>query len=120
MGKYTAAVDDHLELPALACLPAGDARLRRRSAARVPAPVPVRLVIDTGSRRTTLIPGVIRQLELMATTQVRVATALSSGVTYLFWVRLDFPKTGLAAFDPVQVASLDMPARLSRFHGVLG
>jgi hypothetical protein len=120
MGKYTAAVDDHLILPARARLPEGEEAGRRRAGAQVPTPVAIRLVIDTGSKRTTLIPGLIRHLDPQSTRRVRVVTSFAAGRTELFWVRLDFPQTGLASFDPVQVARLAMPAELSQFHGVLG
>jgi hypothetical protein len=77
-------------------------------------------LIDTGSKRTTLVPDVLRHLDPQADVAVRVATALAAGLTKLFWVRLDFPEAGLAPFDPVQVAGLAMPAALGQFHGVLG
>jgi hypothetical protein len=120
MGRYTAAVRDHLILPALVSLPAGEERLRRGAGQRVPAPVSLRLLIDTGSRRTTLIPGVVRHLDPPAGVEVELVTPLASVAATLYWVRLAFPEAGLAPFDPVQVARLPMPAQLSQFHGLLG
>jgi len=120
MGKYIATVDDHLILPALVHLSEGEERFRARARRRVPPPVPIRLLIDTGSKRTTLIPGLIRHLDPQASQPVRVATALAAGTTRLFWVRLAFPATGLASFDPVRVARLAMPPDLAQFHGLLG
>jgi hypothetical protein len=107
-------------LPALAMLPAGPERLLRLSWRPVAAPVAVRLVIDTGSKRSTLVPGVLDHLNSFAGSPVRVATALSSGSTRLFWVRLTFPEAGLAPFELVQVVRLGMPPDLAPFHGVLG
>jgi hypothetical protein len=120
MGKYSARVVDHMILPARAMLPAGPERLLRLSGRPVPAPVAVRLVIDTGSKRTTLVPGVLDHLNSFAGSPVRVATALHSGTTRLFWVRLAFPEARLAPFELVQVVRLGMPPDLALFHGVLG
>jgi hypothetical protein len=120
MGKYSARVVDHLILPALAGLPVGLERDLRRSGRRIPAPVAVRLLIDTGSKRSTLVPGVLDHLEAPAGEPVRVATSLRAGVTQFFWVRLSFPEAGLAPFEMVQVALLGMPVELASFHGVLG
>ncbi len=120
MGKYVAAVEDHLILPATVRLPDGEELLRERAGRRVPSAVPIRLLIDTGSKRTTLIPGVVRHLDPRPGSEVRVAAALYAGRARLFWVRLDFPQAGLAAFDLVQVARLAMPPDLAQFHGLLG
>jgi hypothetical protein len=120
MGRYTAPVLDHLILPALAGLPAGLERTVRRAGRSIPAPVAIRLLIDTGSKRTTLVPGVLHHLDAPGGENVRVATSLRAGVTQFFWVRLSFPEAGLAPFEMVQVALLGMPAELASFHGVLG
>src|SRR5436309_1003531 len=120
MGKYIARVQDHLILPAVASLPTGPESYLRQAGRRVPAPVPIRLLIDTGSKRTTLIPGIIRHLNPVGGDPVRVATPLRTGTTRLFWVRLDFPETDLAPFELVQVARLAMPPDLAQFHGLLG
>ena len=119
MGKYSAHVEDHLILPALVQLHAGDELSRRRAEEQLPVAVPIRLLIDTGSKRTTLIPGIIGH-------QTRRAVMQSgwlhpcAGTTRLFWVRLDFPEAGLASFELVQVARLAMPPDLAQFHGLLG
>jgi hypothetical protein len=120
MGKYSATVEDHLVLPALVHLPEAEVFARGRSGQSVPAPVSIRLLIDTGSRRSTIIPGIIRHLDPPGGNPVRVATSLAARTTRLFWVRLSFPDSGLASFDPVQVASLAMPPELAHFHGLLG
>jgi hypothetical protein len=120
MGKYTATVQDHLILPALVSLPAGEERLRRRAGRPMPAPEPLHLLIDTGSRRTTLIPGIIRHLDPPAGVDVQVVTPLAAVVATLYWVRLEFPESGLASFEVAQVARLPMPPGLSQFHGLLG
>jgi hypothetical protein len=86
----------------------------------VPAPVPIRLLIDTGSKRTTLLPGIIRHLRPDPGGEARVHTALGDRATSLSWVRLEFPETGLAAFPEILVAHLPMPPALSQFHGLLG
>jgi hypothetical protein len=86
----------------------------------VPAPVSVRLMIDTGSKRTTLIPGIIRHLDPPAGAGVEVETAFRRVAATLYWVRLEFPEAGLAPFEYVQVARVPMPPGLSQFHGLLG
>jgi len=120
MGKYSAPVEEHLILPAVVRLPAGSEHLRRHAGSTVPAPVPVRLVIDTGSKRTTLIPGIIRHLEPEPGNEVRLVTPLATGNITLFWVRLDFPGTTLFSFEQVQVGRVAMPPVLAQFHGILG
>jgi hypothetical protein len=120
MGKYRASVQDHLILPARVGLSAGRAHFMRRAGRSVPAPVSLHLLIDTGSKRTTLIPGIIRHLDPPGGDRVRVEAPLRTGATRLFWVRLDFPEAGLAPFELVQVARLSMPPALASFHGLLG
>jgi hypothetical protein len=53
MGKYIVVVEDHLILPAVVSLGAGAEHFLRRSGQPVPEPVAVRLLIDTGAKRTT-------------------------------------------------------------------
>jgi hypothetical protein len=120
MGKYWASVDDHLILPAVISVPAGHEIPLRRVGQPVPAPVPIQFLIDTGSKRTTLIPGVIRHLEPLAGSDVQVVAPAATLTTTLYWVRIDFPATGLAPFELVQVARLPMPPQLAQFHGLLG
>lgn len=120
MGQFTSDVEDHLILPALVGLTRGSEHLRRRLGRSIPSPVPIRLLIDTGAKRTTLIPGILRHLALPASGEVRVITPLAAGNTQFYWVRFDFPNTTLASLDPVRVARLDMPPELANFHGLLG
>ena len=120
MGKYSAPVEDHLILPAMVSLPAGSEHFLRRAGDPVPAPVPARLVIDTGSKRTTLIPGIIRHLNAEPGEDVRLVTPQATGIATLFWVRLVFPGIGPAPFEQVQVARLAMPPELAQFQGLLG
>ena len=84
------------------------------------APSPVAAAAPTGSKRTTLIPGLVRHLRPMPGGEVRVVTASRSVDSDLVWVCLEFPEAGLAAFPEVLVARLPMPAQLSQFHGLLG
>jgi hypothetical protein len=120
MGKYTALVEDHLILPAVVSLTSEPELLLRGAGRQVPAPASVRLLIDTGSKRTTLVPGIIRHLNPPTGRRVNVATPLAAGAAWLYWVRLAFPETGLAPFPHVQVARLEMPPGLRQFHGLLG
>ncbi len=120
MGKYTAPVEDHLVLPAQVRLLPDQERFLRFAGRRVPTPVPVRLLIDTGARRTTLIPGIVRHLDPSAGGVVNVNAPLATGDAILFWVCLEFPEAGLAPVPEVLVARLPMPPALAHFHGLLG
>ncbi len=120
MGTFQAPVEDHLILPASVCLVAGDEQSRRRTGAAVPAPVSLRMLIDTGASRTTLIPGSIRHLAPQEGPDVSLNTPSGQRAVTLYWVRLDFPEAGLASFEHVQVASVEMPAALAQFHGLVG
>jgi hypothetical protein len=120
MGKYVSAVEDHLLLPARAMLTPGQEQQARLRGQPIPGPVSVRLVIDTGSKRSTLLPGIIRQLNPISRGAARVETGLASLQTSLYWVRLDFPGTPLAAVPELAVARMAMPPSLSSFHGVIG
>lgn len=120
MGKYTATVDDHLIVPARVLQTQEQEQMYRLARRPVPASVPVRLIIDTGSKRTTLVPGVIRHLQPAVGSDVRVETGLARGETRMFWVRLEFPDTSLASLPVVAVARLSLPPSLATFHGVIG
>ena len=120
MGKYTASVVDHLVVPVQVRLPPAHEEFLRRSGQPVPAPASLRLLIDTGSKRTTLIPGILGHLQPTPNSECRIVTALGALTTGLFWISLEFPDTRLAPFPEVLVARLPMPAALSQFHGLLG
>src|SRR5690348_555999 len=120
MGQYTALVEDHLILPAVVRLTEGRERLLRTVGRDLPGPVRLRLLIDTGAKRTTLVPGVIHHLSPPVCAGARVITPLAVGNVELFWVRLEFPEGRLAPFEEVAVARLAMPPALSGFHGLLG
>ncbi len=120
MGRYTAEVQDHLVLPARARVTPGREHELHSLARSVPAPMPIRLLVDTGSKRTTLIPGIFRHLQTMLGSPTRVVTPLGSATTRLAWVCIEFPEAGLTALPEVLVARLPMPAALSQFHGLLG
>jgi hypothetical protein len=121
MGKYTALVEDHLILPAFVRQTEGRERQFRRAGRNSPGPVAVRLLIDTGSKRTTLTPGVLQHIAPSLCGRARIITPLEVGQVELFWVRLEFPlETRLAPFETVAVARLRLPPRLSQFDGLLG
>ena len=120
MAKFTASVHDHLVIPARVSLTPGRERDFHRKGVPVPLAVPIRLLIDTGSKRTTLIPSIIRHLRINVAGSAQLVAARGSGRTELFWVNLQFPEAGLAPFPEILVARLPMPAALSQFHGLLG
>jgi hypothetical protein len=76
--------------------------------------------MDTGSKRTTLVPGIFRHLNAEPGDDVRLVTPQAAGIVTLFWVRLVFPGLDPAPFEQVQVARLPMPPELAQFHGLLG
>src|SRR5713226_6730919 len=120
MGKYTASVEDRLILPARVRLTPERERDYRSSGLSVSAPISIRLLIDTGSKRTTIVPGIIRGLRANLGGSARVVTPGGTVTADLFWICLEFPEAGLAPFPEVLVARLPMPAALSQFHGLLG
>ncbi len=120
MGRYTTSVADRLILPARVRLTPERERDYRSRGLSVPAPVAIRLLIDTGSKRTTLVPGIIRGLRADLGGSARVVTPGGAVSADLFWIGLEFPEAGLASFPEVLVARLPMPAALSQFHGLLG
>jgi hypothetical protein len=120
MGKYTADFHDHLVVPARVHLTRGQEHAFRLSGRAVPAPVPVRLLIDTGSKRSSLIPQVITPLDPALQGFVRVETSLAAMETSLYWARLAFPGTTLAAIRELTAARLPLPPSLHAYHGLLG
>lgn len=120
MGTFQAPVEDHLVLPARVGLTGDEGRLRQLRGRSIPAPVSVRLVIDSGATRTTLNPGIVRHLDPASGHDVRVVTPSEPLTSTLYWIRIDFPGTRLTAFEFVQVARLEMPPALRHFDGLLG
>ena len=117
---YSTPVQEHLILPARVRVTPGRERELQLRGHAVPAPVSIRLLIDTGSKRTALIPGIDRRLKIPPAGSVRVATSFAVKTAALFWVSLKFPEAGLAPFPEVLVARLPMPPKLVQFHGLLG
>jgi hypothetical protein len=120
MGKYIAPVEDHLVLPAHVRLPPNEEHWRADAGGNVPAPVLVRLIIDTSAKRTTFIPGVLDHLQPPSGARAHLVTALGSALIDLVWVCLEFPEAGLLTFPEVLVARLPMPPALRQFHGLFG
>jgi len=120
MEKYTATVHDRLVLPVQVSNTSGREHELRLLGQTVPARLAVRLLIDTGSGRSTLVPSVLAQLKPALAGPVRLATGVGSTETDLFWVRLEFPGTTLVAVPELAVVRLDMPPSLQSFHGLLG
>jgi hypothetical protein len=120
MGKYAADVEDRLILPGQVRLTREEDQARLLLGRVAPAPISVRFIVDTGSRRTTLVPGVIAHLQITSAGAVRAETSLATGRTDLFWVRLEFPGTTLAPVPEFAVARLDLPAPLRTYHGLIG
>jgi len=120
MAKFTASVQDHLVLPARVSITPGREREFRHRGIPVASAVTIRLLIDSGSKRTTLVPGILRHLGAFIAGSARLVAARGTAKTDLFWIRLEFPEAGLAPFPEILVARLPMPAALSQFQGLLG
>jgi hypothetical protein len=119
MGKYSTAVQNQLVLPGRVLLTQGQEYLLR-TVGRVVEPVSVRLLVDTGSGRSSLVPAVVDELMPVSQSRIRVSTSLASAETNLYWVRLEFPGTSLTAIPQLAVARLSMPPILAAFQGVIG
>jgi hypothetical protein len=120
MGIYTANVEEHLVLPARVSLTEDERRVFKMLGRTTAEPIDIRLIVDTGSRRTCLSPAIIDQLRPLSQGRLRVETSLASGETTLFWMRLEFPESTLHPVAELSVARLQMPRGMSKFDGVLG
>jgi hypothetical protein len=90
MSKFTSGASDHLVLPARVGVTEGRERFLRSQIWPVPTPVSIRLLIDTGAKRTTLIPGLLRHLQLSKASEAHVITPFDTVTADLFWIRLEF------------------------------
>jgi hypothetical protein len=120
MGKYKSPVTDHLFIGAVVSLTPGQERFDRGLGLAIPDPVAVKLIIDTGSRRSSLVPGIIRYLDPFKVCDARVESSLGTAMTSLHWVRLEFPGSNLNPLAHLTVARLSMPPLLANYHGVIG
>lgn len=120
MGKYTTPVSDRLILPAQVFLTLGQERDLNRKGQSIPAGVVVRLAIDTGSGRSSLIPSALDPLKALSREAVQMMTSMGSTPARLFWVRLEFPDTDLLPIPILAVARLNLPLNMPGFHGILG
>lgn len=120
MGQFTTVVHDHLVLPARVALTEGQVHRDRLLGRAVPGPVTLRLIVDTGSKRTALVPGVIDHLTPARAGDARVETSAASVVSMLYWLRLEFPDTALAPIPSLKVARLPLPPSLQAYHGLIG
>ncbi len=120
MGLLRAAVRDRLILPARTLLPLDVERVFRMLGRPIPAPIAVQLVIDTGSKRSSIVPSVLNRLLPTTAGRAVVETTFASAESELLWVRLEFPGASLAAEPHLAVARLPMPPSLRDYHGVVG
>src|SRR6266404_4959740 len=120
MGRYRSAVHDRLVLPARVQLPRGDERAYRLLGRPVPQVIPIRLIIDTGAKRSSLVPQVLNHLMPTSASRATVETSLGMRQTELYWVRLEFSAGTLAAVPQLAVARLPLPPSLQDYHGLIG
>jgi hypothetical protein len=120
MGSYRSTVQDRLVLPAQVLLTRETEQVFRLLGRGIPAAVPLRLMIDTGSGRSSLVPSVLTHLTALPYIGARVETGAGSVQTELYWVRLEFPGSSLAGVPDLAVARLPLPRSLQGFHGLVG
>jgi hypothetical protein len=120
MGKYRTVVHGPLILPARPLLTIGQEEVLKLLGRPLPAAIDIRLLIDTGSSRSTLIPSVVSHLNPISRGSANIETALAAARTNLFWVRLEFPETKLEPILELAVARLGLPASLGSIHGIIG
>lgn len=80
----------------------------------------VRLVLDTGSRRSTLISAILNQLRLPSIGEIVLQTALAQSRVRLFNVRIEFALGSLLPIPRMIVVGAPVPRKLSGFDGVIG
>lgn len=83
MGIFTSQVVDHWIMPVAVSQVLGQQHEFRVLRRPIPQPVPVQLIVDSGSKRTSLIPEVIRELQPYAAGKVHVETSLAVGESQL-------------------------------------
>jgi hypothetical protein len=120
MGRYRSSVYDRLILPARISLPQETEQLYRLLRRPVPTPTAISLLIDTGSKRSSIAPSILNRLMPVAARRIKVETTTGALDTELLWVRLEFPGTSLKPVPQLAVARLPMPPSLQEFHGVVG
>jgi hypothetical protein len=120
MSKFTTSVHDRWILPARAGLTAGQEKRLQLAGKRLPSTVAVRLIVDSGSGRSSLVPPVIEQLKPLSQKPVHVETSAGTVATMLYWVRLEFPHTKLGPFSDIPVAQMPLPPSLKAFLGLIG
>jgi hypothetical protein len=120
MGKYSVPIQNRLILQAQVGLTSGQEQWLRFMGRAVPLLIRVQFLIDTGSSRCCLLPSVLARLNPEQSGVTRMETSLATGQAALFWVRLEFPDTKLAAIPELVVARVPLPNSLSAFHGVIG
>jgi hypothetical protein len=81
----------------------------------------VHLIVDTGSKHSSLTPAVLGRLGCPPGRPVRVQTHVGEGVTNYYAVRLEFPFSTLTPLPEVRVVALEMPIVFANYYaGVVG
>src|SRR5947207_4591397 len=109
MGLYRSVVSDPLEalsLPVQVALPEADAKARRLYGHPVPAPVAVHLILDTGSRLSSLTPEILGQVQAPTCGRTRVQGSVGEGPATLDKVRMEFLRSSLAPLPAMVVVGL--------------
>jgi hypothetical protein len=120
MGLLKAEVTDHQIITAKVSLTLEQEQSHRQLGLAIPDPVTVTLLVDTGSKRTSLVPGIIRHLDPIKQSNVRVESSTGSVQSSLYWVSLAFPGSNLKPIEHLSIASLPLPVTLANYHGLIG
>lgn len=124
MGVYRstlAAELDEITVPAVVCLTLEELAVNRRYGLLLHPTIPVRLVVDNGSRYCSLTPAVLQQLKPRSEGQFLLQGPLAEQSVEHFSVRLEFPTAGLQPVDNLKVVSLPMPPKFGgAYQGIIG
>src|SRR5438552_4052265 len=120
MGLYRGAVEDILFVPVRVSLLSSDAQTLQLRGSSVPAPVEVRLVLDSGSRRSTLTLSILQHLQCPPGQPVEVQTSTGEHRANYYEVGMDFLSGTLGALPHVSVVGTALPRRLRDYGGVIG
>lgn len=120
MGTFQTKLHDRPIVSAQVSQTWGQETRGRLAGVSVPVPLSIRLLIDTGSKRSTLVPSVVTRLSPSFFAMTRGETGTGNLESPLFWIRLEFPGTSLAPVPEIAVARLPLPPSLGAYHGLIG
>src|SRR5438552_4002148 len=120
MGIYRGQVQDIPCLPIKVSLPVEESRFLRWMGRTVPAAAEVTVIVDTGSKRSSLRPRILQELHCPRRSTVQVQTSTGQGAAVFYVACIEFPASTLKPFPRALVAGLSMPQTLAAYDGVIG